>query len=124
MKKILIGLVLLSTTSAFASGGFNCTTKNGKISVSGVIGAGETLLNDIKIRQANSDDVITLEASMKWVDFSKSEVKVASYDAVADIENLRLKVERGSGTLSLDLSNIAGGPGIVLKNAKVVCELE
>lgn len=125
MVKIVFVLGLLITTSkVYATGGFECVSESGKTRVTGIIGAGATLLDNIYVNHREVPEPIVLKATMKWVDYSMSEIKIASYNAVADQRRLLLKVENGNGFLSIDLSDMKGGNDIVLQNLKVNCELE
>lgn len=116
MKKLVIGLTLLLSTSALATGGFYCSTKSGDVSVSGVIGAGGTLSTTVQV--SIDSNKVAVNTTMGYVDYSNQEIKIASYDVMENVNRLSLKVENGKGRLSLEL------PEVSIDNEKVKCEME
>jgi hypothetical protein len=73
--KLLLLFCLIGASNVFATGGFNCSSKDGNVSVSGTVGAGSVLLSNIYITHSDLGKTISLPLSMKWIDYSKNKAR-------------------------------------------------
>jgi|GEM_PF-3754229 hypothetical protein len=125
MKALIFILGLMASATAFATGGFECTTRSGETTVIGTTEAGGILQSKVYILHKSLKDSVELELSMNWINYHSEEIKAVSYDVKRDVQMLYLDATRGRGRLDLNLVDmIDGSKDIEFRNRLVDCIIE